>query len=291
MTPSLPPHTTAGTPPYVFVSYSRWDRRSNKTIDGVLRKLREAGVRLWLAPDSVPAGADWQHTIEDAQLHASAHLAFFSARLKKATGMRRELGRAIEAGLPLVIALLDPLEDLPAEYLSKAVMDAVPILAYGEPEAAAARIVQRLPADVIDDQAAPRRPAPRSKGYVFLSYAQEDTEFIIHLRKFMQERGYGYWDYQDSDRNYHTQLYVELEEVIRNATATLSILSPDWKKSQWTVKEFLFSAEVETPVFLLMARDMGPTLVTAGIPYIDFADPERGFTSLERALRLKGLIE
>lgn len=86
-------------------------------------------------------------------------------------------------------------------------------------------------------------------------------------------------------------MFLELESIIREASATLSILSPDWKRSKWTPKEYMFSEEVGTPVFLLMARQMGPTLVTAGIPYIDFTkDEQRGFDKLDRELRRKGLI-
>ena len=278
---------------YVFVSYSRWDRRNNPIIDQVLDALRAAGVRLWLAPDSVPAGADWQGAIEAAQELASAHIALISRRIRRATGMQREITRSSRLGLPFVAVLLDEdIADPDNQLLPDLAIESDPIALYSDFAAAIEQIVDRLPDAVRSSR--PKRdhaPAPRSKGYVFISYAQEDTEFVARLRQFMRERGYGYWDYQDSERNYHTQLFLELEEVIRNATATLSILSPDWKRSQWTVKEFLFSIDVETPVFLLMARDMGPTLVTAGIPYIDFKNPDKGFTDLERALRAKGLIE
>lgn len=278
---------------YVFVSYSRWDRRNSPVIDQVLDALRAAGVRLWLAPDSVPAGADWQGAIEAAQEMASAHIALISHRIRRATGMQREITRSARLGLPFVAVLLDEdIADPDNQLLPDLAIESDPIALYSDFGAAIDQIVARLPDAVRSSR--PKRdhaPAPRSKGYVFISYAQEDTEFVARLRQFMRERGYGYWDYQDSERNYHTQLFLELEEVIRNATATLSILSPDWKRSQWTVKEFLFSIDVETPVFLLMARDMGPTLVTAGIPYIDFKNPDKGFSDLERALRAKGLIE
>jgi TIR domain len=152
-------------------------------------------------------------------------------------------------------------------------------------------LLKRLPQTVFTSKPV-KAQAPKSKGYVFISYAQEDTEFVEALRHFLKERGYGYWDYQDSDRNYHTRLFIELEDVIKGAAATLSVLSPDWKKSQWAAKEYLFSQEVGTPVFLLMARAMGPTLVTAGYTYIDFArDMDGGFSKLDKELRRKGLIE
>ncbi|MBK8024635.1 MAG: toll/interleukin-1 receptor domain-containing protein [Chloroflexi bacterium] len=156
------------------------------------------------------------------------------------------------------------------------------------------RLIASLPESVKQNalrSAAQAEAAPKSRGYVFISYAEEDSDFVDTLRDFLGVKGYGYWDYQASDRNFHTQLFLELEEVIKNAAATLSVLSPDWKKSTWTAKEYIFSEEVGTPVFLLMSREMGPTLVTAGVPYIDFTRDELvGFERLDRELRRKGLI-
>jgi hypothetical protein len=132
--------------------------------------------------------------------------------------------------------------------------------------------------------------AAKSKGYVFLSYAEEDLAFIADLRSFLAHRGYAYWDYEESDRNYSVQLALELEEVIQRAAATLTILSPAWKLSDWTVKEYLFSVEVGTPTFLIRSKEMGPTLVVAGAHYIDFVgNRDRGFAKLDRELKRRGL--
>ena len=130
----------------------------------------------------------------------------------------------------------------------------------------------------------------RSKGYVFLSYAEEDMDFVSKLKKYLARKNYAYWDYEESDRDYHSQLFLELEGVIKEASATLSILSESWKRSPWSVKEYLFSEEVETPVFLLKVKNLGPTLVIAGVPYIDFiTSVQRGFKKLDRELKRKGL--
>jgi hypothetical protein len=137
----------------------------------------------------------------------------------------------------------------------------------------------------------PKQGAQRkSKGYVFLSYAEEDKRFVRSLSSFLRERQYGYWDYDESDRNYQSQMFSELEEIIREAAATLSILTPAWKRSRWTIREYLFSEEVGTPVFLLKVEEMGPTLSIAGIPFIDFTkSQDEGLKKLHRELRRKGL--
>jgi hypothetical protein len=52
----------------------------------------------------------------------------------------------------------------------------------------------------------------------------------------------------------------------------------------------LFSEEINTPVFLLKARELGHTLVIAGMPYIDFVkDKKHGFVKLAKELQRKGL--
>jgi hypothetical protein len=133
-------------------------------------------------------------------------------------------------------------------------------------------------------------PASKAKGYVFLSYSEENRDFVVKIKVFLAELGYAFWDYAESDRDYHSQLYQELEEIIRNAAATVCILSPSWRRSKWTVKEYLYSEEVGTPVFLVRAEQMEPTLITAGIPYIDMvANETAGFEKLGRELRRKHL--
>jgi hypothetical protein len=64
----------------------------------------------------------------------------------------------------------------------------------------------------------------KTKGYAFLSYAEEDAEFVDELKGFLAKRGYSYWDYRESDRDYQQDLYLELEGVIAEASATLSFL-------------------------------------------------------------------
>jgi hypothetical protein len=82
----------------------------------------------------------------------------------------------------------------------------------------------------------------------------------------------------------------ELEGVIGDAAATLSVLSESWKDSKWTIREYFYSEEIGLPVFLLRAKQMKPSLAVAGSTYIDFAsDAESGFRKLDRELRRKGL--
>ncbi|MFN8376434.1 MAG: toll/interleukin-1 receptor domain-containing protein [Anaerolineae bacterium] len=286
---------------YVFISYLYRDFKFASLLTDELQK---EGVRVWLDAREIKPGADWGSVITEA-LEASDAVIFIASAdstIERLEYLRADLRRAISLGKLIIPVAVDEVgfRSLPDELKEFQLVDARdPNNAIGTKDrkpaqlhaAAFKEILERLP-DSVQSSKPVKPQAPKSKGYVFISYAQEDTEFVERIRQFLKERGYGYWDYQDSDRNYQTQLFLELEDVIKGAAATLSVLSPDWKKSQWAAKEYLFSQEVGVPVFLLMAREMGPTLVTAGYTYIDFSrDTDAGFAKLDKELRRKGLIE
>ena len=134
-------------------------------------------------------------------------------------------------------------------------------------------------------------PATRpAKGYVFLSYAEEDADFLTKLRAFFGERGYAYWEFETSDRDYQKRIDLELEGVISSAVATVSVLSEAWKASTWSLRELFFSQEIGKPVFLLKAKPISPTLAIAGFPYIDFTkNGQQAFTRLAKELERAGL--
>jgi len=106
-------------------------------------------------------------------------------------------------------------------------------------------------------------PELKSKGYVFISYADEDSQFVEELKSFLGEHKYAYWDFRESDRNYDVDYSLELEGVIKDAAGTLCVISPNWKHSHISMQEFHFSRDVGTPVFLLKVGDLGPTLATS----------------------------
>lgn len=98
------------------------------------------------------------------------------------------------------------------------------------------RLLSALPAAV--RQATPvESKKEKAKSYAFLNYAEEDSNFVESVREFLSQRGYAYWDYQESDRDYHSDLDLKLEGIIQDAAATLSITSPHWKASRWARKE------------------------------------------------------
>jgi hypothetical protein len=236
--------------------------------------------------EQIQAGANWEQEIRKSLSDATVMIFVSSQHSATSSWMEKELqyflarrGRVIpvviddegSARMPLLLAAIQWI-DFRVDY-----------------NAALGSLLSALPELVREDHPAETQPA-QAKGYVFVNYAKEDTEFIETVRGFLRARGYAYWDYQDSDRDYHSDLDLESEAIIREAAAMLSIISPGWKASRWTRKEYLFAEEVGTPVFLLKLKDPGPTLIIVGSHFIDFtADTDAGFRKLARVLDRKGL--
>jgi TIR domain len=268
---------------YVFISYSRRDR---PFVDQLVNNLSLRGVKVWQDVKEIKPGANWAKEIQRALFEAAVLLFVASQNSAESSWMAYELTEYIEKGGKIIPIILD---DVGASQLPSPIAQFQWVdfrLSYEE---ALHLLLISIPENLKRD--APQSPkSKKSKGYVFLSYAEEDADFIEELKLFLKKRRYAYWDYAESDRNYHISLFLELESVISEAVATLSILSPEWKKSRWTIKEYVFSDEVGIPVFLLKAKEVGPTLAVAGDPYIDFVkDRSAGFKKLERELSRKGL--
>jgi len=267
---------------YVFISYARADRAF---VDRLSAELRRAGVNTWVDTQDIVAGANWDQEIErglfraDVLLHVasknSADSQWLAAELN---GFLASKGRAI----PLIIDDAGPAA-LPAALRTVQWVDF-----RGDFQKALGQLLQGI---VGLRGASPLPPAKeKSKGYAFISFATEDGAFVANLKLFLAERGYAHWDFHTSKRNYQIDYSLELEERIRNAEATLAVISPAWKRSSTALQELHFSREVGTPVFLLRLIDPGPTLVLSGKTFIDFsASLDQGFHRLADEMADVGL--
>ena len=266
----------------VFISYARGD---SSFVERVSHDLRTGGVRTWRDVEEIQAGENWQDAISGALFNADVLLYVASARSTESSWVKHELEGYLKQGGRVIPVILDDQgeAELPDVLRQYQWVD------FRHDYDSALQVLLAALQPVREDRAVADEPK-RSKGYVFLSYAEEDAEFVDSVKRFMAERGYAYWDYRESKRRYQDDLYLELEGVITAAAGTLSILSPEWKRSRTALKELHFSNEVGTPVFLLRIREMPPTLAIAGTPYIDFTyDEKKGFEELDRELRDQGL--
>ena len=269
--------------PYAFISYSR---RDQQFVDRLSVDLQRAGVRVWRDTEQIRPGKQWQRVTGEALTDAVAFVYVSSQQSRGSGWMQHELVAFHQSGRLVIPIILDDAGEhaLPSELRQYQWVD----FRKSYPDALKT-FLSVFPSD-LKSKVPIRSTRKKSKGYLFISYAEEDSDFVEELRVFLGKRKYGYWDYAESDRNYHAQFVRELEGVIVDAAATLSKLSEAWKTSKWTIREYFFSEDVGTPVFLLRAKEMPPSLAVAGTPSIDFvADSNRGFEKLDRELKRKGL--
>jgi hypothetical protein len=201
--------------------------------------------------ENIAAGQDWAQTIERGLMQASALVYVASKHSSQSRWMDEELRAFLEKQGRVIPIVIDdegashlplPLRQIqwadfrgPFELALRSLLDGIRELQGVSPVAT---------------------PKATSKGYVFISYADEDSEFVGELKDFLKEQGYGYWDFRESRRDYQADYTLELESVIKKAAGTLSVISPEWKCSPTALQELHFSREIGTPVFLLKISEI-----------------------------------
>jgi hypothetical protein len=269
--------------PYVFLSCAGQDK---SFVEKLTEGLRSAGIQTWTFWENISAGQNWENEIEDALLHATALIYVASENSRNSPRMEKEVEVFIRKHSVLIPIIIDNSIDNMPTYLRD--IQWVDFRHQFQPAllsliGSLKKLGFRISSPVAATQA-------KSKGYVFISYADEDFTFVKKLKSFLKNHGYAYWDYRESNRKYQTDYTIELEIIIKDAVATLSIISPEWKLSRDAFKELHFSEEVGTPIFLIKVRDPGPTFLIAGRTYIDFSENEEdGFLKLDAEMKQRGL--
>jgi hypothetical protein len=83
----------------VFISYSSKDK---PTADAACAVLESKGIRCWIAPRDIMPGDDWGETIVEAIHNSRAFVLVFSANANLSQQIKREVERAVNAGLPII---------------------------------------------------------------------------------------------------------------------------------------------------------------------------------------------
>lgn len=272
--------------PFVFVSYPR---KEKELVDRIVSELEESGIRTWRDVDDIEPGENWENSIENAVRQASVFLYVSGNGVEKSNWMMRELELVVRTRkdelhiIPVVTSPegFDALPEIAKQFqgvnLSTDFQDGIKSL------------VDRL-ASLIETGPSAPSPSKKNKGYAFISYAIQDHGFLADLKDFLAKERYGFWDFHENKRDYELQFHLELEGIIRDSEVMLCIVSPSWKNSKWTPREFLFAEEIKKPIFLLRAQHLEPTLLISGSSYIDFvSDSEAGYRELHRELAARGL--
>jgi len=271
---------------YAFASYSHQDADS---VMPVVESLLARGFQIWIDRIELAAGEEWGKSISDALRDANVLLWFAGRHTGTSSWMQEELRSTMRHGekvavIPVLVDGADP-EELPAFLKNRQWVDA------RDGHDAAIRRLSEALEGYLGTAAKPiEKATAQNEGYVFISYSVEDRAFLKDLKAFLKEKGYGYWDFHESKRDYQTQFHLELEGIIRDSRAVLCIVTPAWKVSRWAPREYLFTEDIRKPIFLLRAEVLEPTLLIAGSSYIDFIDNrEHAFQELDRELAAAGL--
>lgn len=83
----------------VFVSYSHVDKA---TADATCATLERAGLRCWIAPRDIMPGDEWGAAIVKAIDQCRAMVLIFSSSANSSKQIRREVERAVNAGVPII---------------------------------------------------------------------------------------------------------------------------------------------------------------------------------------------
>jgi hypothetical protein len=91
----------------VFISYSSKDKN---TADAVCAKLESEKIRCWIAPRDVPAGQSWAASIIEALNESKVFVLVFSDGSNKSKQVVREVGEAVDNGIPIVPLRIEDVE-------------------------------------------------------------------------------------------------------------------------------------------------------------------------------------
>ena len=281
---------------HVFVSYARDDA---DRAGSIVRGLERAGIACWFAPRDIGPGGSWVDEIRRGMQEASAVLVMVSPATVLSQSVAAEVTFAAEREVPILPVIVQPVawDRLPARLAPVASTCAVDLSDVRAVDSGVGRLVGALvrlapgirrsgPAD-----AEGLKPQP-SKGYVFISYSRHDSAFVEQLKGILKRRGYAYWDYSESERDYHGALYRELEEKIEGAAAFMCVVTDAWRESEWPASEYIYAREAKVPVFVIQAGVLSRPvpIILNKQTRIDMAtDFAKGSITLEKALDKEGL--
>jgi hypothetical protein len=279
----------------LFISYGSQDAELAGTLAGHLERL---GFPCWLTRRDALPGAPWSTAILAAISASHALILVHSAKSNSSGRIAWELDVAFVNKIPIIAYRIEQIQ--PVKSMERYLASAQSIDASGPDFSGSLQLLEALlrryvPRELIRTEPAspiPEKRPDKSKGYVFISYVRNDAGFVQRLRTVLESKKYGYWDYAVGSRDYHGTLYRELEERIDGAEAFMSIVSDDWRTSDWVASEFIYAREAKIPIFVIQAQKLSrplPILLNLQTRIDMSADFERGAQALTRELAKKGL--
>jgi hypothetical protein len=243
-------------PEHVFISHSARDKDKANEIS---EHLELSGIRCWIAPRDIAAGTSYGDGISDAVRTSAAVLLVLSVESNRSHHVAREVELALEHRLPVLPVLIQAIDASEAMFLIRSLqwIDLSEDRWRSGLKMLADSLTSLVPQ--IEQGKAPvkqKPPGSTTKGYVFISYNRDDGDFILRLKAILKRRWYAYWDYSESERDYHSALYKELEEKIENAKAFMCVVTDNWRESEWPAAEYIYAREAKVPVFVIQAKTL-----------------------------------
>jgi hypothetical protein len=280
-------------PNHIFISYAS---RDQNRAEEICLHLESSGIRCWITPRDIRPGSSWGDEIIAALRSSAAVLVVLSPESNRSAHVAREVSVAIEHRLIVLPVLIERFEISGEMEILIGNLQSIILYGDGRPTGLD-RIAHTLA--ILAPQAEQSEPPVHqrsqesdTKGYVFISYDRHSSDFVLRLKDILKRRKYAYWDYKESERDYHNALYKELEEKIENAQAFMSVVTDSWRESEWPAAEYIYAKEAKVPVFVIQAVRLArpfPIIINQQTRIDMASDFEIGASVLEHELDKKGL--
>lgn len=278
---------------HVFISYAQRDaERANE----ICAYLETTGIKCWIAPRDILAGHDWASGILSGIRESAAFVLVLSQEANRSAHVAREIMVAVEREIPIIPVKVEPVElagSMSVHLSAVQWFDLTKDRLKDGLKAVARAVAPLVPSASTQPEPLSRTtPAQPTKGYVFISYNREDHDFVVRLREILKRRGYAYWDYSESERDYHNALYRELEEKIENAAAFMCVVTDSWRDSEWPAAEYIYAREAKIPIFVIQAKRLArpvPIILNQQTRIDMTSDFAKGTVILEHELDKKKL--
>lgn len=196
----------------VFISHASNDKAA---VEKICAAIESRGIACWFAPRDVLAGAEYGKSIVSAIDACRVMVVILSASANESWKIGREVGLAQEKAkiiVPVKVEDVRPAKAMAYLLAGMQLLDAFSMSLDKSLPLIVDAVGQHLPLVERAPAIASVTPESKAKGYVFISYNKTDIDFVEKFKAILKRRGYAYWDYSESERDYHNALYRELEE-------------------------------------------------------------------------------
>lgn len=114
--------------------------------------------------------------------------------------------------------------------------------------------------------------------HIFLSYSRVNTDKMVLVKNTLVEEGFNVWT--DENLKPGTPIWeTKIQDAIELAQATIVLLSPNSKGSEWVIRELGYSRAQRVPIFALLIAGDESTSIPFGLTGIQYVDIRTAYLS------------